>query len=299
LNESNIGFIVGWRGTGKTMAAISVADAITKAEPFGPWKPGEAVPCLYLEAEMATQDVRDRFETLTNEAERKAPLYVYSDAYANQLGLPRASLLSENWRAMMAAILKTRGIKFWVIDNLASLTGGIDENSKRDWDPMNAWLLELRFAGISTLLLHHTGKSGDQRGTSAREDNLDFSIQLRQPPDYVPEDGCRFIVSFRKARIRTADLHLIADTQFHLVEGQDGKLVWTWGSVRQETRIEVLKLLDEGHSQTDVAQILGIHKGTVSKIRKQAIKDCFLTAKNKLSKSGFRTVYGSDEQATF
>ena len=42
-------------------------------------------------------------------------------------------------------------IKLWVIDNLASLAAGLDENKKRDWDPVNQFLLELRFAGISTI----------------------------------------------------------------------------------------------------------------------------------------------------
>jgi len=51
-----------------------------------------------------------------------------------------------------------------------------------------------------------------------------------------------------------------------------------------------LILLDEGVSQTDVANNLSIHKGTVSKIRKQAIKDGLLTQNNKLTQSGFTAV---------
>jgi hypothetical protein len=97
---------------------------------------------------------------------------------------------------------------------LASVAGGLDENSRKDWDPVNQWLLELRFAGITTIMLHHTGKGGAQRGTSAREDNLDCSIILKSPPDYSPEDGARFICHFSKARVRSADLVKIQDTQF-------------------------------------------------------------------------------------
>jgi putative DNA primase/helicase len=190
----------------------------------------------------------------------------------------------------MKAILLARGIKFWVLDNLASLAGGIDENSSRDWSPINSWLLDLRFAGITTALLHHTGKSGDQRGTSAREDNLDCSLTLRQPPDYVPEDGARFIVSFKKARVSTSDLALISDTQFHLCEDRDGCLVWAWGNVKKEMRAEVLRAFDEGMKGKEIAEALGISKGWVSKIKAQAIKDCYLTPKGKLTQSGFLTV---------
>ena len=61
----------------------------------------------------------------------------------------------------MKQILLTRKVKLWVVDNLASLASGLDENKKQDWDPINSWLLELRFAGISTIMLHHmTIKTG-------------------------------------------------------------------------------------------------------------------------------------------
>jgi hypothetical protein len=295
LKEQSIALIPGWRGVGKTWFAMGLVEAITRGDPFGPWRVIESVPCLYLEGEMPAQDIRERFQGLGNSSKRESPLYVYSDAYANHLGLPRANLLSEKWRTKMKSILTTKGVKLWVIDNIASLAGGMDENLKKDWDPVNAWLLDLRFKGIATVLLHHTNKEGGQRGTSAREDNIDTTILLKHPHDYTPEDGARFIANFKKARVRTADLPLIADTQFHLTEDQNGQLVWNWGYVRRQTKAEVLRMLDEGHSQKDVAEVLGIHKGTVSKIRKTAINGGLITPDNKLKQSGFNTVFGEDD----
>jgi hypothetical protein len=290
LKEQSNSLVPGWRGVGKTWCAMGIVNAVTINEPFGPWDAGEPVPCLYLEGEMPAETVRERFRELRNDAERKAPLYIYSDAYANHLGLPRANLLNESWRKKMKSILLARHVKLWVIDNLASLASGIDENSKRDWDPINAWLLELRFAGIATIMLHHTNKMGSQRGTSAREDNIDSSILLRHPPDYTPEDGARFIATFKKARVHTEDLSLIADTEFQLTQDENNQFVWTWGSVKGQTKAEVLRMLDEGHPQNEVADILRIHKGTVSKIRKHAISDGLLTPKNKLTHRGFAMV---------
>jgi putative DNA primase/helicase len=294
LTEQSISLVSGWRGVGKTFFCMGLVDAVTRGQTFGPWECKTAVPCLYVEAEMPFPDVRERIFGLNPSQNRKTSLYIYSDAYASDLGLPRANLLSERWREKMKAILTARGIKLWVADNLASLTRGIDENSKRDWDPINQWLLELRFAGISTILPHHTNKEGGQRGTSAREDNIDISIILKSTLDYVPEDGAKFIVHFTKHRVRTSKLKDIADTQFQLTEDEKGRLVWSWGNVKAETKIEVLRLLDEGHKQNDVAQILGMHKGYVSKIRKQAINEGHMTPKNKLTQSGSRVVYGEE-----
>jgi len=293
LSEQCIGLIYGTRGVGKTWFVMGLFESITKGKPFGPWEIGESVPCLYLDGEMATQDVQERFRGLDPNDNRKSPLYIYSDAHANACGLSRANLLHDSWREMIKGQLLEKQVKLWAVDNLASLAGGIDENKKIDWDPVNQWLLELRFAGIATLLLHHEGKSGGQRGTSAREDNIDVSLLLKHPPNYVAEDGAKFITKFRKQRVRTQDLPLLADTQFHLMIDERGQHTWTWGNVKKETKIEILKQFDEGATGQEIAENLGISKGYVSRIKKEAIRDGYLNKKNKLTQTeGFSLVYG-------
>lgn len=291
LSEQSIGLISGWRGVGKSWFAISLLDAVSKGESFGPWETENSVPCLYLDGEMPAQDVKERFTALNHEGDLINSLYIYCDAYANHLGLSKANLLSEKWRAAIKRILVTRKIKLWAVDNLASLAGGIDENSKKDWDPINAWLLELRFAGISTIMLHHTNKEGGQRGTSAREDNIDISIMLKQPVNYVPEDGAFFVAKFSKARVSTSDLPLIADIQFKLEQDESGQLVWTWGNVKKETKIEVLKMIDEGAKTNEITDVLGITKGYVSQIKNRAIKAGELTSAGKLTPDGYSLVF--------
>lgn len=282
LTEQSITLISGWRGTGKTWLALSILDAVSRGQPFGPWEAETSAPCLFLDGEMPAQDIIERAKDL-----RIDLVYIYSDAYANSLGLPRANLLSETWRNSMKRVLTTRNIKIFVLDNLASLAGGSDENLKRDWDPVNAWLLDLRFAGISTMILHHVGKGGDQRGTSAREDNIDNSIILKRPFDYIPEDGCKFVTHFAKARVRTQDLRLIPDIQFQLRQDETGELTWTWGNTKTESKKEILRLTDEGLKGSDIASLVGVSRPYVSKAQKEAKNDNLLTAKGSLTQSGF------------
>jgi hypothetical protein len=90
---------------------------------------------------MPASDILERIEALNLNSERPEPLYIYSDALANQWGLPRAHLANESWRNRMKSILTARHIKLWIIDNIASLASGLDENSKKDWDPINGWPL--------------------------------------------------------------------------------------------------------------------------------------------------------------
>lgn len=282
ISEQEIILLAGWRGAGKTWAALSIVDAITRGTSFGPWKVRTPVPCLYCDGEMAAQDLPTRLNNLNPDPHRVAPLYLYSDAYANLQGITKANILTETWRATIKRILITRGVKFWVIDNLASLAPGIDENKKDPYDPINAWLLDLRFAGITTLVLHHTNKEGGQRGTSAREDNIDMSIILKQPSDYCADDGASFILHFSKTRLPYNDFSLIQEYSFKLGPDKNGLYTWTWGNVKQEKRQEVIEMLCRGNSYTEIADALGITKGYITKIKKEAIKDGIITPELKL-----------------
>lgn len=286
ITESAIIMGCGWRGVGKTMFAIGALDAITRGVDFGPWKTVTPVNCLYLDGEMPPQDTAERLKSLTK-AGRKKELFIYSDAYAHSLGFQGANLLNEEWRQAMKDILVQKEIKLWVLDNIASLAPGIDENSKQEWDPINQWLLKLRSVGISTFFLHHPGKGGSQRGTSGREDNIDISILLEKPKNYVPTDGARFIVKFEKARIRNKDLYLTAETEFSLEVEENDSYVWTFAPLKKQNKVEVIKMLDAAIPANDIAKELGVTKGRVSQIKNEAIKEGLITGEGKLTQSGF------------
>ena len=293
ISEQSIILVSGWRGTGKTWFVLSVIDAISKGQPFGPWETDNSVPCLFLDGEMPAQDIQERMSNLKSNSDRVSPLYIYSDAFSNSLGLPRAHLANEEWRAEMKQILITKDVKLWVVDNLASLTSGLDENSKKDWDPINSFVLDLRFAGISTIMLHHVNKEGGQRGTSAREDNLDISIMLKTPNDYPAEDGARFIVHFTKARVATRDLKSIADIEFKLTLDESGQYAWTWENAAvKENKREILRMLDEGRDYNFIKKKLGISKSLITKVKKKAIEMDLLTPEGKLTEMSRLYVFG-------
>ena len=292
LMESSINMICAPKGTGKTMLGLSIGEAVARGASFGPWGAGESVNVLYLDGELVLGDIQERANYF-RQTSYQSKFYVYSTHHFNLLGLPNANLGDETWRTEMTKLLKYLNIKLWFIDNIASLTPGIDENVKHAWDPINQWFLQLRFAGISTVFLHHTGKEKSQRGTSGREDNIDISIMLELPKGYYKEDGCRFIAKFEKARIRQRELHLIADSEFALVVDDSGKHTWTFSYLRVANKKAILELLDQGKAQKDIAESLGVDKGYVSRIKNQAVRDGFITADGKLTQSGYVFIHGS------
>lgn len=275
LKESSITLVSGWRGVGKTWFALGILEAVSSGKNFGPWQGLKPIPCLYLDGEMCLEDIQDRVKG--SEA-----YYIYSDDYTNRLGLPKSHLNDEAWRANMHKLLITNDIKLWVIDNISSLSGGIDENSKQDWDIINQWLIKLRFDGISTILIHHLGKGGQQRGTSAREDNIDNSILLQPSTGYAQEEGAKFICNFSKTRIGTKDIELISDTEFFLKDGE-----WLWKNVKSQKKINILKMINEEVSIKDICDDLEVTRQYVSKIKKNAIRNGWMAPDGHLTQSGY------------
>jgi len=275
LLEETITLISGFRGCGKSWLGFSILDAITKGTAFGPWKAPTPVPCFYLDGEMHISDTQARLKYLGAEG-RKEPLYVYSDALAALYGVQSSSLLKADWRRNIEDLLISLKVKVLALDNIASLSPGIDENTKQAWDPVNQWLLRLRFKGIATILFHHVSKGGTQRGTSAREDNVDVSIQLSQPPDYSPQEGCRFLLNFTKRRT-VADAHsdLIEPREF-LLQSQDNHAIWVTRTVAKKHQLEVAQYLSEGYKQTEIAELLNIDRGQLSRIVRELKQSPFL-----------------------
>ena len=86
-----------------------------------------------------------------------------------------------------------------ILYNLSTLTRSGRWNEAESWQTMQSSLVALRWAGKSVILVHHAGKSGQQRGTSKREDVLDTIVEVRRPQDYVASQGVRFELHFQKA----------------------------------------------------------------------------------------------------
>ena len=225
------------------------------------------VPVLYLDGEMTAEQMQERISKLRcSLPPQLAPIhFLYNDLMARN-GFPTINLAKKEHREVLDEVLREGGYGLLAIDNLASLMLGIDENAKKDYDEINQWLLNLKFQGISVILVHHAGKGGDQRGTGGREDNLDVVIRLTHPQNYRAEDGCKFNVDFSKVRsIFGADA---ASFSLQLME-IDGGLGWTSGDTGKKELI--VAMLGQEIPQKDIHKHLGCDKSLVSRAKKWAI----------------------------
>jgi putative DNA primase/helicase len=177
-------------------------------------------------------------------------------------GLP--DLASPEGRALLERV--TSGVDLVILDNLSSLARG-RENEADDWQPMQDTILSLRRRGVSSLLVHHAAKGGQQRGTSRREDILDTVIALRRPDGYSAAEGARFEVHFEKARgFMGAEA---APFEARLETTADGYR-WHVSDLTSDDKTMALAMLADGETVPAVVKALGLSRSTVYRWQAEA-----------------------------
>ena len=171
-----------------------------------------------------------------------------------------------------------------VIDNLSCLVRVPKENDADGWLPVAEWALRMRATGRSVLFVHHSGKNGQQRGTSKREDLLDTVIGLRRPGDYRAEEGARFEVHFEKARALFGQD--VSPFEAALETDADGKATWTTKTCEGAAVSQMIELAELGLSQSEIAREVGCHRSNVLRALRKAEEEGRYKPRPKKSKSG-------------
>lgn len=268
LLERSTVMVFGPRGIGKTFFQLALATALTTGKPLWKWACPQPVGVLYVDGEMVIDELRQRTTALM-ETPPIAPLnFLTSQLVYERCGGRDLVLTSDAMRQEVVKILDAHpDIRVVILDNISCLFSGLNEDSKQDWEPANAWLIRLRHRGITTVLVHHAGKGGQQRGTSGREDSLDTVIQLAQPTGGDARDGCHFELSFKKNRSVTGELVAPLDVRLETV---NERLQWVWKPLEVSTLDRARLLVAEGvQGPTELAEELGINKGYASRILKK------------------------------
>ena len=256
--------IGGASGVGKTHVGMGITYAISSGGKFMRWEAPRPRRALYVDGEMPQELLQERGLSLAASAPYQPP----SDDYFTLLSMDRQDLgttinlaLPEHQAEIEA---KLDGVEFLVIDNLSTLVNGGRENDAESWNEMQGWLLHLRRRGITVLLVHHTGRGENARGTSKREDVLDTVIHLKRPENYDPEEGARFEVHLTKARGVYGDAALPFEAKLDVVDGRDN---WTCTVLRDRELDEVERLSREGGTVRDIAAELNLSKSKVNRLQ--------------------------------
>lgn len=254
------------RGIGKTFLGLSMAYAVASGGGvFGRWQAPAPAPVLYLDGEMPARTLQRRIASIVagNEAEPPQPDFLRFLTPDLQPG-PMPNVATAVGQCAIEPFLE--GVSLVVVDNLATLARHGRSNDEESWIPVQGWLLELRRRGLSVLLIHHQGKGGDQRGTSAKEDVLDSIIRLDRPRDYRAELGAVFEVRLTKARGIFGDDAKPFEAQ--LVDIGKG-LTWTTRDLEDADIERLRRLLADGYSIRDASEEMGKSKSAIARLKKK------------------------------
>jgi KaiC/GvpD/RAD55 family RecA-like ATPase len=184
LYAQNLIEIHGARGVGKTWFVLLLLKAIANGSQFLGWVVPKRRRVLYVDGEMAGNQLQERMRDLFGSSIPEyfelmaSEIFYQSTDSSLVINLAAQQIRFEGLLDDLKAL--DRNPEVIVFDNLSALTSGIDENSSSDFQILKSWFTRLRHMGYSVIFVHHTGKTGDQRGTSAREDNLDMTIELTE-----------------------------------------------------------------------------------------------------------------------
>ena len=259
IHEADVGFLAAWRGTGKTLFNLSVSVAVAGGLPFLGWDAGPPRPVLYVDGEMPFALLRAHLSTVIDTFRESTPKGREFDPAMLRILTPdvqpdglEPDLSTKAGRARMDACIGDSALV--ILDNLSALVGGDAENDSEAFEPIRRYQKSLRRRGIASILVHHAGKGGDQRGHSGKEDLVDFSAILEPPAERVEATGARFRLKWKKVR---RDLPFLRDLDVSLLRGSGSDPArWEHQTIGEAVEEIVHRLSDEGHTQKEIVSIL-------------------------------------------
>lgn len=254
-------------GVGKTTFALALAVAAASGKSFFNWRVSRPWKVSYIDGEMSAREMQDRINAALKYFEQD-PLNLSNLRFISRdletKGLPDIGDLTG--QAWFEADLNWADLIF--LDNISCLWWTGRENDADAWSIIQQWLLKLRAAGKSVVMLHHSGKNGSSRGSSRRHDVLDTVVKLERPYNHLQKDGAKFEVHFEKSRGFAGNA---AQPVGLLHTLSDGVSEWQSFHVGLEKAIEVAELLKQRMKQVDIADKLGISQSEVSRRRAEAV----------------------------
>ena len=265
IPEQGIVMLVAKRGIGKTFTALHMSLSVAGGLSLFNWHAPKARSVLYVDGEMPAISMQERLAALaTGMAAPPHAMQNFSIITPDIQSRPMPDLATTYGQQALEPFLA--GVDLLVLDNLATLCRTGKENESQSWTPMQTWLLDLRRRGMAVLLVHHAGKSGDQRGTSAREDIMDTVISLRRPTTYSVAEGARFEVHLTKARGIVGEDAM--PFEVHL-RSEGNQLIWDVNELVNVQAEQLKQLLAEGFSIRDCADEMGVSKSVVHRLKKK------------------------------
>ncbi len=266
LVKQSITMLYAWRGLGKSWLAMSIGYAGATGSPLLNWSAPSRCKVLYIDGELPAKTFQDRMALLVKSFDHE-PLEDGFQILTPDLqpdGIMPNLSTTEGQAAIDEYANKADLI---IVDNLSCLARSGKENEGESWLPIQAWALRHRAQGRSILFVHHSGKNGQQRGASRREDVLDVVMVLKRPEEYQANEGARFDLLFEKSRNLTGE----DVTPLSVALQSDGdKITWKWSPAENAIVDRISELIKDGATRRDIQDETALSRFALKRLVDQA-----------------------------
>ena len=254
-------------GVGKTMLTLSLALAVAGGGKVWEWSSGKPRKVLIVDGEMHLQDLQERIKLLGATAVKGVDMAQVGQnltIVARQAQDPKSTFFDVTDEEHQMALLERcqrGGVEVLIIDNLSTVADGLDdENDAVAFRCVQSFMLRMKQTGITTILVHHARKDGQEpRGSTALATTFEVILGLKKPS--VPVHGrASFVATFSKFRAQgnqstSPRTWTLGETGWTVEEDPEDELVATLRAIQS------LKF----STQKDLATHFGITEGAMSK----------------------------------
>ncbi len=292
LTDYHLGMIYAPSGVGKSMFAMSLALTVAGGGEYLGWQAHTPQKVMIIDGEMDVIDLKERAIMLASsipdiEVEAAKQNLTFLAFQGQETGTVWPDISDASCHPTIIKKVQENSIKLLILDNLSTLASVADENSASSWNEVLDLLRLLKREGCTVLLIHHSRKGkvseGSYRGSQKLSVLLQSIIQLDHADGVPSMDGAAFQVTFEKLRGERSEE--TSGIKAHLKDG-----TWEWEQSNTTQAYQVVAIIREREckSQTEVAAVMNVAKGTISKwvtsavsqglITRDEIKECFKDA---------------------
>lgn len=271
LHDGCLGMVYAAPGVGKTFFSLWLAGAAAGQGDFLKWKSSEKARVLYVDGEMGKDLMRERATQLGLSAYNlttSSIMFVTPEMFkagcVPHINDPRGQALYEQY-------INNNQIDVVFFDNYGCVTyKGERQTDEGVWQQTSPWLVKLRAQGKAIVLVHHAGKSGQQLGSSMKEQPLNWMIRLEAIKSFDDQDAAKFWVHFDKPlRIRAAS----AQSFFAEFSGDSETIRWAYQTARERKIFMIRHLLDMGLSKFEITDATNFSRAEVMSLIREIQKE--------------------------
>lgn len=261
VTEASINMLYGPRAVGKSFVCLSIAGAMMFARPL--W--GHTCPkerSVYVaDAEMGERSYVQALQKVfpSTDLDMLPPSRFGYRSYMECEGSVLWNI--SNPKDQVRYESEFRDYQVLIFDNLSSICRPLSDRDSdlSQWARVQSWFVKLRDNGKAIILVHHSGKSGDQRGHSNKEDVMDNVFKLSP----FASSGLGVEMRVTKGRSLTPQ-----DSRTIRAEGffTDTGLSWTFDYADSDITQRVLRMHNLKMSKTFIAQEAGVSMYRVHEI---------------------------------